>query len=230
MKSIRRIATAAAGAAVILALATTANAATFENTVDIAVELGADANDVNARLFANTATVGAGAELDETHEQANPSSYSGAVAVDIDPDNDTVTVSWVEDNNCYTYIEVTIASAEMIDVALVSDGLFDAAPPSAAVVSDGADGTVTILWGSKDDSGCYDGTIGNTAVFSFGQPEVTTTTAAPETTEAPETTSVVEELPATGSGSSNSTGLLVALIAVALGSGAVVAARRPLSR
>jgi LPXTG-motif cell wall-anchored protein len=229
MKTMRRITAAAAGAAAILALTGTANAASFSNSVDITVLLNYDNVEANARALSNTATVGAGSELDETHEVSNPEEFGGAVSVDIDPDADTITVTWSEQDNCYTYIELTITSAEMSGVELVSDFLFDGQSPGATVVSDGTDGTVSVLWGAKDDSGCYSGAIGNQAVFSFGQPEVTTTTAAPETTVAPETT-LVAELPATGSGSSNSTGLLVALIAVALGSGAVVAARRPLSR
>ena len=218
-----------AGIASLLTITSVADAATFSSTVDITSALGG-AWSSGPREFASTATVGAGVELDITHETANPGSYSGAVSVDIDPDANTITVTWIENSECYGYIEVTITSAEMNAVSLVSDGLFDAAPPSAAVVSDGADGTVSLLWGSKSDSGCYDGTLGNTAVFSYGQPEVTTTTAAPETTLAPETTAAVEELPATGADPSHSTGLLVALLAVALGSGAVIVARRPLGR
>jgi LPXTG-motif cell wall-anchored protein len=215
----------ATGVATLLVTTSVAGAATFESTVDITSELGV--RDLQARTFANTATVGAGAELDLTHEVANPDVLTGAVEVDIDPDSDSITVTWAERDDCYSYIEVTISSAEIGSVTLDSDALFSEAPPT--VVVDSADGIVTMLWGTKGDTGCYDGAVGNTAVFSFTNAEPTSTTDGPEPT-VPVTLVLSPELPSTGSGSSQSTSLMVALLAIVLGAGAVRLTRRSASR
>lgn len=195
------------------AFAVTAEAATFTSDVTLTAEHGV-VGSADPRMLSNTTAVGDGSELDASHETSNPEGYTGAIDVDIDPAAETITVTWSEEDNCYTYIELTITSAEMNAVTLVSDALFDAQPPSAAVVSDGTDGTVTILWGAKDSEDCYDGTIGNTSVFSYGQPEVTTTTTT-------------ADLPTTGPGSASTTALFAALVMVLLGTVAVRAARRP---
>lgn len=113
--------------------------------------------------------VGDGPELTVANATGtNPSNYCGDVEVDIDPVAQTITVAGGEEIDCwFEVVTVTITTAEIASVAVVSDGLTllvdEETPGPAAVVQTAADG-VTLTW-------TWDGTTrfypSGSSVFSY---------------------------------------------------------------
>ncbi len=183
-------------AGVVLAVAgyaaITATASAAPETVDITVVLSIGTDPEDARTFhAADVALGDGVELDLDDEtKPNETGFEGAVAVDIDPEDGTVTLLPRESGGLYEVVEVSISGSGFVGIVTVADDLFADDDPYVLDVNADADGLsirydagVDQLIELKGESAPSP----NTAVFAFDvAPTESPTTVAATVTSAPD--------------------------------------------
>jgi len=149
-------------------IATASPADALEELVDIRVELDLPycCDDEGPVVFeVMRVAPGDGPELTGADLVENPSDWCGSLEVDIDPDAQTITID--SDDVCdFQTAVVTITSATIVSIELVSDDLWQGSTDMALVESSVAGGVTTIAWSTdetSDDSYNSDGE----AVFTY---------------------------------------------------------------
>lgn len=130
------------GAALSLSLCGTADAVMIQ--ADIRAELGFDPAD--ARVFESLgASIGAGTELDLSHETANPAGWVGGVLVDIDPAALTVAVTGADPFFNFPLDGLNTADFEFVNV-FITNIVFDG-PETVSGLSVLMNNLVVDAWG-----------------------------------------------------------------------------------
>lgn len=134
---------------------------------------------------------GSGFELTGADTIANPSGWSGSLAVDIDPEAETVIVT-ADGYGDFQTATVRISGAEFASFTLVMDGLWEDGPQmSQSIELD--DGDVTVGWASPPDTDHATQLSETGAIFGFTSEDsdgdatttTTTTTTVPDGTIQP---------------------------------------------
>lgn len=128
--------------------------AALEGTVDIRVELDLPVQEgVSAPLVQEVlgVTPGPGPELTAADIVANPQSWCGSLAVDVDPVMNQIIIT--PDEPCdFEVASVTVATSNVTGVALLSDSLWEVSdPPMARTGPSVSDGVVSVSWSTGTD-------------------------------------------------------------------------------
>lgn len=117
----------------VLSLTGVANAAIVQ--ADFRVELGFFGRD-DARVFENiNASVGAGAELDLSHEIENPARFRGGVIVDIDPTSQIISVTGTDPYSNFPASGLFTADFEYVNILITNIQFDDAADSLTALTT-----------------------------------------------------------------------------------------------
>lgn len=158
------------------------------DTVDITVVLAIGTHPEDTRTFhAADVVVGDGVELDVDDETVpNETGFVGAIAVDVDPLAETITLLPREEGGLYDRIHVTIAGEGFDDIVMVSDDLLEPNAPYALTMDAGPDG-LRVAYdappGDLFELKAQDAPAPNIAVFGYEySPVETSTTSGADTT------------------------------------------------
>ncbi|MFM7045673.1 MAG: hypothetical protein ACKOYG_09030 [Ilumatobacteraceae bacterium] len=140
--------------------------AEFESPADVTATLE-DGDPSMQKVFERTeVTVGDGAELDESDLVANPADLAGAVAVDIDEEAATITVTVVEEG-CVTGLHVGISyDGSTTLITPVADGLFGGSADVELTAESGLD-TYDITWTATGETCVELGPVGSASTFDY---------------------------------------------------------------